>query len=79
VQIDPSEPAFGDFARRFANQTTGGRGPSYSWVASGIWSDDCSVALAYVGSSPVVEAKLLSVPKKVLSACFSKSFVFRPP
>jgi hypothetical protein len=32
-----------------------------------------------VGSNPVVEVKLLSVPKKVLSACFSKSFVFRSP
>jgi hypothetical protein len=29
--------------------------------------------LAYVGSNPVVEVKLLSVPKKVLSACFLKS------
>jgi hypothetical protein len=32
-----------------------------------------------VGSNPVVEVKLLSVLKNVLSACFPKSFVFRPP
>jgi hypothetical protein len=71
-----------DFACRLANQkkqTTGARGPSYSWVASCIWSADCSVALAYVRSNPVVEVKLLSVPKKVLSACFPKTFSFRPP
>jgi hypothetical protein len=32
-----------------------------------------------VRSNPVVEVKLLSVPNKVLSAWFSKSFVFRTP
>jgi hypothetical protein len=72
-------PAFGDFACRFANKTTEWRGPSHYWVAFGIWSADCSVALAYVGSNPVVEVKLLSVPKNVLSACFPETFGFSPP
>jgi hypothetical protein len=33
------------------------------------------VAVAYVGSNPVVEVKLLSVPKKCLSACLRKPSV----
>jgi hypothetical protein len=35
--------------------------------------------VAYVGSNLVVEVKLLSVPNKVLSACFLKTFGFKPP
>jgi hypothetical protein len=48
-------------------------GLSHSWVAGKIWSADCATALVYVGSNPVGEVKLLSVPKKVLSACFLKA------
>jgi hypothetical protein len=35
--------------------------------------------VAYVGSNPVVEVKLLSVPKKVFVCVFTKTFGFRPP
>jgi hypothetical protein len=60
------------------NRTTGWEGLSHSWAASVIWSADCLVAVAYVGSNPVVEVKPRVRQKKGFVCVFTKTFGFRP-